>query len=277
MRQSGRTAFRSTAADPTCWRHAASGQVMLKKNSARAAWVASGIYETQRIEHAFLETETAIAMPEDDGIRLYSQGQGAYVDRKAVAEILGLPEEKVRVIQVQNGGGFGGKEDITVQGHASLFACMLKQPVKVHLNRDESIIMHPKRHPVWMEISLACDSNGKFTALRLNAVGDTGAYASVGTKVMERVVGHATGAYSVPAVDIKAVTVYTNNIPSGAMRGFGVPQVTFAVEGCIDELCRMGGFDRWQIRFDNALEDGKRTATGQLLTRRGTEEDPAGS
>jgi selenium-dependent xanthine dehydrogenase len=235
------------------------------KAFSRAARVAGGIYETQRIEHAFLETETAIAMPEDDGIRLYSQGQGAYVDRKAVSEILGLPAEKVRVIQVQNGGGFGGKEDITVQGHASLFAWHLKQPVRVHLNRDESIIMHPKRHPVWMEISLACDTNGKFTALRLNALGDTGAYASVGTKVMERVVGHATGAYSVPAVDIKAVTVYTNNIPSGAMRGFGVPQVTFAVESCIDELCRMGGFDRWQIRFDNALEDGKRTATGQLL------------
>jgi xanthine dehydrogenase molybdenum-binding subunit len=232
---------------------------------SRAAWVSSGIYETQRIEHAFLETETAIAMPEDDGIRLYSQGQGAYADRQAVADILGLPEEKVRVIQVQNGGGFGGKEDITVQGHASLFALHLRKPVKVRLNRDESIIMHPKRHPVWMEISLACDSNGKFTALRLSAIGDTGAYASVGTKVMERVVGHATGAYSIPVVDIKALTVYTNNIPSGAMRGFGVPQVTFAVESCIDELCRMGGFDRWQIRFDNALEDGKRTATGQLL------------
>ena len=246
----------------TCSIH--SGDV--EREFARAAWLSSGIYETQRIEHAFLETETAIAMPEDDGIRLYSQGQGVYVDRKAVSEILGLPPEKVRVIQVQNGGGFGGKEDITVQGHASLFAWHLKRPVRVHLNRDESIIMHPKRHPVWMEISLACDSNGKFTALRLNAMGDTGAYASVGTKVMERVVGHATGAYSVPAVDIKAVTVYTNNIPSGAMRGFGVPQVTFAVESCIDELCRMGDFDRWQIRFDNALEDGKKTATGQLLT-----------
>ncbi len=237
----------------------------VEKAFSEAAWVASGIYETQRIEHAFLETETAIALPENDGIRLYSQGQGVYVDRTAVASILALPEEKVRVVQVQNGGGFGGKEDITVQGHASLFAYLLKKPVKVHLTRDESIIMHPKRHPVWMEISLACDSAGKFTALRLNAVGDTGAYASVGTKVMERITGHATGGYSVPVVDIKAVTVYTNNIPSGAMRGFGVPQVTFAVEGCVDELCRMGGFDRWQIRYDNALEDGKRTATGQLL------------
>ena len=178
-----------------------------------------------------------------------------------MAKILALSEEKVKVVQVQNGGGFGGKEDITVQGHASLFAWLLKKPVKVHLNRDESLIMHPKRHPVLMDIALACDKNGKFTALKLDAYGDTGAYASVGTKVMERVVGHATGGYTVPAVDIKAVTVYTNNIPSGAMRGFGVPQIVFALESCIDDLCRQGGFDRWQIRFDNALDEGSKTAT----------------
>ncbi len=230
-----------------------------------AEYVSSGVYETQRIEHAFLETETAIALPEGDGIRLFSQGQGAYVDRKAVAAILGLEEKLVKVVQVQNGGGFGGKEDITVQGHASLFAYLLKKPVRVHLIRDESLIMHPKRHPVHMEISLACNRNGKFTAVRLHAVGDTGAYASVGTKVMERVVGHATGGYAVPAVDISAVTVYTNNIPSGAMRGFGVPQVVFAVESCVDELCSMGGFDRWKLRFDNALDEGSKTATGQVL------------
>ncbi len=237
----------------------------VEKAFGEAAFVSSGIYQTQRIEHAFLETETAVALPEGDGIRLYSQGQGAYVDRKLVAKVLGLPEEKVKVVQVQNGGGFGGKEDLTVQGHASLFAYLLKQPVKVHLTREDSIIMHPKRHPVWMDISLACDKSGKFTAVKLNAIGDTGAYASVGTKVMERVVGHATGGYSVPAVDVKADTVYTNNIPSGAMRGFGVPQIIFAVESCIDELCKMGGFDRWQIRYDNALEDGKTTAAGQVL------------
>ena len=237
----------------------------VEKKFNEAAYVSGSVYETQRIEHAFLETETAIALPENDGIRLYSQGQGAYVDRSLVAKILGLTDDKVKVVQVQNGGGFGGKEDLTVQGHASLFAYLLKKRVKVHLTRDESIIMHPKRHPVWMDIKLSCDKNGKFTALRLKAVGDTGAYASVGTKVMERVVGHATGGYTVPSVDIKAVTVYTNNIPSGAMRGFGVPQVVFAIESCIDELCKKGGFDRWQLRFDNALEDGAKTATGQIL------------
>lgn len=237
----------------------------LEKAFRDAAYVSSGVYETQRIEHAFLETETAVAAPESDGLLLYTQGQGAYVDRRLTAAILGIPEEKVRVVQVPNGGGFGGKEDLTVQGHACLFAWLLKKPVMVHLNREESIRMHPKRHPVWMDISLAVDGNGKFTALRLKALGDTGAYASVGTKVMERVVGHATGGYTVPAVDIQSLTVYTNNIPSGAMRGFGVPQVTFAIESCIDEVCRMGGFDRWQIRFDNALADGAKTATGQVL------------
>ncbi len=233
---------------------------------ARARHVATGSYTTQRIEHAFLECETAIAMPEGDGIRLYSQGQGIYVDQRQVASLLGLDPSKVHVTQVASGGGFGGKEDITVQGHAGLFAWLLKRPVKVHLTREESITMHPKRHPVKMEIALACDREGMLTGLRLLAVGDTGAYASVGTKVMERVAGHASGGYHVPVVDIEALTVYTNNIPAGAMRGFGANQAAFALESCIDELCASGGFDRWQFRYNNALEEGRMTATGQVLT-----------
>lgn len=228
-------------------------------------FIVSGTYQTQRIEHAFLETEAAIAMPEGDGIRLFSQGQGIYVDQRQVASILGLDESEVRVTLVPCGGGFGGREDMTVQGHAGLFAWHLKCPVKVRLNREESITMHPKRHPVKMEITLACDEGGLLTGLKMVATGDTGAYASVGTKVMERVAGHATGGYHVPAVDIEAMTVYTNNIPSGAMRGFGANQAAFALESCIDELCETGGFDRWQFRFTNALEKGKMTATGQVL------------
>ncbi len=232
---------------------------------AGSDFIAKGTYQTQRIEHAFLETEGAIAMPFDDGVHLYSNGQGIYVDRSQVASLLNLPDEKVRVTLVSTGGGFGGKEDMTVQGHASLFAWLLKKPVKVVLSRDESIRMHPKRHPVYMEISVGCDANGKFTGLKLYAVGDSGAYASVGTKVMERVAGHASGAYHFPCVNLEALTVYTNNIPSGAMRGFGANQVAFALEGCIDQLCRQGGFDRWQFRYDNALCEGKMTATGQVL------------
>lgn len=230
-----------------------------------SAFVARGLYQTQRIEHAFLETEGAVALPDDDGVHLYSNGQGIYVDRRQVASLLGLPEEKVRVTLVSTGGGFGGKEDLTVQGHASLFAWLLKRPVKVVLSREESIRMHPKRHPVTMDIAVGCDIDGRLTGLKLYAVGDSGAYASVGTKVMERVAGHATGAYHFPCVNLEALTVYTNNIPSGAMRGFGANQVGFALEGCIDDLCTQGNFDRWQFRYTNALTEGKMTATGQIL------------
>jgi xanthine dehydrogenase molybdenum-binding subunit len=232
---------------------------------AQSEYTSTGIYETQRIEHAFLETESTVALPEDNGIHLFSQGQGIYVDQRQVASLLGIDEDRVRVTLVPCGGGFGGREDMTVQGHVSLFAFLLRQPVKLHLSREESIRMHPKRHPVWMDISLGCDKNGMLTALKLRAVGDTGAYASVGTKVMERVAGHAGGGYHIPSVDIDSLTVYTNNIPSGAMRGFGANQVAFALEGCIDELCAKGGFDRWKFRYDNALDDGKMTATGQVL------------
>jgi selenium-dependent xanthine dehydrogenase len=231
----------------------------------RSAFSYHSVFETQRIEHAFLETETAVAIPKNEGVKIFSQGQGVYVDRKQIASVLNLSEEKVIIEQVSNGGGFGGKEDLTVQHHAALCSYLLQKPVKVHLTREESIRMHPKRHPVWMDMTLGCDKNGRFTSLKLKAIGDTGAYASVGTKVLERVVGHATGAYTVPNVDIKAQTVYTNNIPCGAMRGFGVPQVIFAFESCIDELCKLGGFDRWKIRYDNALENGAKTASGQIL------------
>ena len=231
----------------------------------KSAFHTSGIYETQRVEHAFLETEAALATSTENGIHLYSQGQGIYVDQRQVASLLGLDEEQVRVTLVPCGGGFGGREDMTVQGHVSLFAFLLQHTVKLHLSREESIRMHPKRHPVWMNITLGCDDKGMLTALRLRAIGDTGAYASVGTKVMERVAGHASGGYHIPLVDIESLTVYTNNIPSGAMRGFGANQVAFALESCIDELCKKGRFDRWKFRYDNALENGKMTATGQIL------------
>ncbi|MEI7664289.1 MAG: molybdopterin cofactor-binding domain-containing protein, partial [Bacteroidota bacterium] len=192
-------------------------------------YTTTGIYETQRIEHAFLETEAALALPDGSGIHLFSQGQGIYVDQRQVASILGLDEDQVRVTLVPCGGGFGGREDMTVQGHAALFAFLLQKPVKLNLSREQSIMMHPKRHPVWMDITLGCDGGGMLTALHLRAVGDTGAYASVGTKVMERVAGHAAGGYHLPSVDIESLTVYTNNIPSGAMRGFGANQVAFAL------------------------------------------------
>ncbi|MCF6277246.1 MAG: molybdopterin-dependent oxidoreductase, partial [Anaerolineales bacterium] len=232
---------------------------------AKSAYISHGIYETQRVEHAFMEVETAVALPTEDGVEVYSQSQGVYEDRTQIAKLLGLPPEKVRIVLVPNGGGFGGKEDLSVQGHAALMARLLGQPVKVHLTRDESIIMHPKRHPVWMEYSLGCDKDGKLTFIKARFVGDTGAYASVGAKVLTRIASHATGAYHVPITDIEAFAVYTNNLPCGAMRGFGVNQATFGMESSIDDLCEQGGFDRWQFRYDNALTDGSMTATGQVL------------
>lgn len=230
-------------------------------------YFASGKFETQRIEHAFLETETAIASPSENGIHIFSGGQGVYVERKLISTILGLNEEQVQITLVPSGGGFGGKEDLTVQGHVALFAHLLQKPVKLHLSREDSLRMHPKRHPVYMDMQLTANKKGMLTGIQLYAVGDTGAYASVGDKVLERVAGHATGGYFVPNVDIEALTVYTNNIPCGAMRGFGANQVAFALESLVDELCEKGGFDRWQFRYDNALREGLSTSTGQILEK----------
>ncbi len=233
---------------------------------AAAAHVVHRVYETQRIEHGFLEPEAALAVPDGDGgLELFSPGQGVYEDRRQVAAVLGLPEDRVVVTLVPNGGGFGGKEDLSVQAHAALAAHLLGRPVKVRLTRQESIRMHPKRHPMRLDYTLGCDAAGRLTALRARIWGDTGAYASVGRKVLERAAGHATGAYHVPAVDVVAKTIYTNNVPCGAMRGFGANQATFAMEAALDELAELGGFDRWQMRWDNALTEGRATATGQVL------------
>lgn len=256
---------------------------------AATAFTAQGVYQTQRIEHGYMEPECAIAIPagyrtnrdkfgrplpaeiaealatNGNNLHVLSQSQGVYEDRAQIARLLGLPLEDVRVTLVPNGGGFGGKEDLSVQGHAAVAAHLLDMPVKVGLTRDESIAMHPKRHPIWMDYTVGCDENGVLTYVKVKFVGDTGAYASVGMKVLERSAGHATGAYHVPAVDVEALAVYTNNIPCGAMRGFGVNQAAFGLESCIDELCRQGGFDRWQFRYDNALQNGGMTSTGQII------------
>ncbi len=233
---------------------------------ARSTHVVEGVFETPFVEHAFLETEASIALPDGkDGVTVYSQGQGIFKDREQIASILGLPEEKVNVIQVSAGGGFGGKEDLSVQHHAALYSVILQRPVKVRLNRAESIRMHPKRHRMKMNYKLACDEKGTLTALWARITGDGGAYASVGGEVVARTGTHAAGAYHVPSVDVVASAYYTNNPPAGAFRGFGVNQATFAMESLVDELCAKGGFDRWQFRYDNALTKGRMTTTGHVL------------
>jgi len=234
---------------------------------AKSAHVVSGRYETQLIEHAFLEVESSLARYEDGVMTVYSQGQGIYEDRHQLADLLGLKTEDVNVKLVPSGGAFGGKEDLIAQGHAALGAFHLKRPVKVTITREQSIRMHAKRHPMILDYKLGCDESGKFTGLYARILGDTGAYASAGGPVMERAATHAGGAYFIPNIDVQSKAVYTNNLPAGAMRGFGVNQVTFAIESLIDELCEKAGFDRWEIRYKNALEPGLKTTSGHIVRK----------
>lgn len=238
----------------------------IKDAFASSAHVVSGRYQTQLTEHAFLEPETSIARPLAGGsIQIYTQSQGIYEDRHTIASVLGLAKEKVIATLVPCGGAFGGKEDLTVQGHAALFCYHLGEIVKVSLARDESIRMHVKRHPMTMDYKLGCDENGQLTGLSAHIIGDTGAYASLGGEVLNRAAGHASGGYHLPVVAVVSKAVYTNNLPAGAMRGFGVNQVTFAMECMMDELCEKAGRDPWQFRYDNALKKGSMTSTGQVL------------
>ncbi len=233
---------------------------------AAAAHVARETFRTQFIEHAFLEPESALAVPEaDGGLHVYSQGQGVWDDRRQIASLLGLSEKKVRVTQVSNGGAFGAKEDLNVQGHASLLALTAGRPVLLTLSRAESLRFHVKRHPMTLEYTVGCDADGHVLAVRARIVGDTGAYASVGDKVLERAAGHACGAYKVPNVDVEATAVYTNNPPCGAMRGFGSHQAQFAMEGMMDILAEQVGLDGWAMRWRNALDVGDIFGTGQKL------------
>jgi selenium-dependent xanthine dehydrogenase len=233
---------------------------------ASSVHVAGRIYKTQFIEHAFLEPESALAAPEPEGgIHVYSQGQGVWDDRRQIASFLDLPEERVRVTQVSAGGAFGAKEDLNVQAHAALLATRTGRPVRVTLTRKESMCFHAKRHAMWLDYTVGCDADGKLTAVRARIVGDSGAYASVGDKVLERAAGHACSAYVVPNVDVEATAVYTNNPPCGAMRGFGVNQSNFAMEGVLDLLAQEVGIDGWEMRWRNALDVGERTTTGHKL------------
>jgi selenium-dependent xanthine dehydrogenase len=233
---------------------------------ASSAHTVEAEFRTQRIEHAFLEPEAALALPvAGGGIKVYSQGQGVHDDQRQIAAILGVEADRVEVELVSNGGAFGGKEDLSVQGHAALAAWRLSQPVRVVLTREQSLRIHPKRHPLTLRYRAGCDSDGRLTAVEARIVGDTGAYASVGTKVLERAAGHSCGPYRVPNVDVEARTVYTNNPPCGAMRGFGANQAAFAIEGVLDMLAAEVGLDGYDIRNRNVLDPGDRFATGQLM------------
>ncbi len=222
------------------------------------------IYDTPWTEHAFLEPETAVSMPFDDGVYIYSSDQGTYDTRHETSILLGLPPEKVIVENKLVGGGFGGKEDVTVQHLAALIAFITKRVVKVKLTRAESIMVHPKRHPMHMEFTTACDENGYLTAMKAVIIADTGAYASLGGPVLQRACTHAAGPYNYHDIDIDGKAVYTNNPPAGAFRGFGVTQTCFATECNLNRLAEMVGISPWEIRYRNAIRPGQVLPNAQI-------------
>jgi len=215
-----------------------SGNILRKEKLVRgdaksaietAKYKVTKTYSTPFTEHAFMEPECAVAIFENDGILLYSGSQGIYDDQREVALLLGLEKEKVRVQSKLVGGGFGGKEDMSVQHHAALLAWHLKTAVKVKFSRQESMMVHPKRHAMEMELTTACDENGKLVGMDAKIVFDTGAYASLGGPVLQRACTHASGPYDFQNLNIKGTAVYTNNPPAGAFRGFGVSQSTICL------------------------------------------------
>ncbi len=227
------------------------------------------VFETQRIEHAFLEPESTLAVPSSEGderhLQVYSGGQGVWDDRDDIARMLGVGHDRVTVTLVSNGGAFGGKEDMSNQAHASLAAWLLDRPVKCTLSREESFRMHAKRHPIRLEYWGGCDAEGMLTAIKVRAVGDSGAYASVGMKVLERAAGHASGPYRVPNIDVEAIAARTNNPVCGAFRGFGANQAQFGMEGVLDRLAEQVGISGWEIRKRNVIHPGEVWGPGQVM------------
>ena len=232
---------------------------------AKAKHVLTEKFSTPWTEHAFLEPECAVAYPDGDGVMVLSTDQGTYDTQHETMGMLGLPAEKVKVRNCLVGGGFGGKEDVTVQHHAALAAYLTKRPVKVKLSRSESLLIHPKRHPMEMEFTLGCDENGIIQGVKASVVADTGAYASLGGPVLERACTHAAGPYNYQNFEIDGWAWYTNNPPAGAFRGFGVTQTCFCIESLLNQMADVVGISPWEIRWRNAIRPGQELPNGQIV------------
>ena len=231
---------------------------------AQSKYVVTQSYRTPFTEHAFLEPECAVAFPYKDGVKVYTSDQGVYDTRKEISIMLGWEPERIVVENKLVGGGFGGKEDVSVQHLAVLAALRVNRPVKAKLTRQESINFHPKRHYMEGTFTLGCDENGIFTGLDCEIHFDTGAYASLCGPVLERACTHSVGPYCYQNTDIRGFGWYTNNPPAGAFRGFGVCQSEFALESNINLLAEKVGISPWEIRFRNAIEPGKALPNGQI-------------
>lgn len=225
----------------------------------------TNVYETPATEHAYLEPESALAMPDGNGgIEIHTSSQSVYDEQREIARLLGLEKDQVRVKSAYVGGGFGGKEDMSVQHHAALLAYVLKKPVQVTLSRQESINVSTKRHPMKIEMTTCCDENGILTGMKCKIYADTGAYASLGGPVLQRACTHAAGPYNYQNIDIEGMAVYTNNPVGGAFRGFGVTQSAFAIESNINQLAELIGISPWEMRYRNAIRPGQVLPNGQI-------------
>ncbi len=235
---------------------------------AKSKYVVSHVYHTPFTEHAFMEPECAVCRYEgEDGLTIYTSGQNIFDEQREITHILDLPPEKVHVVSKLVGGGFGGKEDMSVQHHAALASYLTKRNVKVKFTRQESINVHPKRHAMEIEMTTACDENGMLTGMKARILSDTGAYASLGGPVVQRACTHAAGPYQYQCVDIDGKAIYTNNPPGGAFRGFGVTQSIFATESNLNLLAELAGISPWEIRYRNAIEPGGILPNGQIADK----------
>ena len=230
------------------------------------AHVVSETFQTQRVDHAFVEPESTLATFDNAGnLYVYSGGQGIWDDRNDIARVLGIDPSEVTVELVSNGGAFGGKEDMSNQAQTALAAWLLQKPVKTTLSREESLLIHSKRHPIKLHYKAGCNNDGELQALSVHMVGDSGPYASVGMKVLERAAGHASGPYVVPNIEVEAIAARTNNSVCGAFRGFGANQAQFAMEGVMDRLADLVGISGWEIRNRNVITSGSVWGPGQIM------------
>ena len=236
---------------------------------AACAFTVSVSVQTGRQEHAFLETQAGVACMESDGtLSMTVSTQTPFRDRLELSEAIGLPPAKIHIVAPCLGGGFGGKDGITVQGFLALAAMNSNgRPVKIWYSREESILAGVKRHPLQAEFTVGCDRDGVLQALQCRLLFDTGAYASLGGEVFALAMEHAGGPYRIPVVKIEGSVVYTNNPVAGAFRGFGVPQVTACMEQVMDELAGAGNFDPLELRRNNAVQRGDSTPTGVILSQ----------
>jgi selenium-dependent xanthine dehydrogenase len=245
--------------------------IKVRKGDMEAGFAAADIiledtFHTAITDHAFLEPECSIAVPLEDGrMEIYVGSQIPYQDRTQVSRVMGWPEERVRIVGQLMGGGFGGKEDVMGQIHSAMLANATGRPVKLLFDRHESLVVHPKRHATQIKVKIGAMKDGRIIAAETELYGDTGAYASLGEKVMTRATTHSAGPYDIEHVRADCYAMYTNNPPAGAFRGFGVTQSAFAVESMMDKLAETLEMDPVELRRMNALHVGSITNTGQEL------------